>query len=959
MTRDEFLDRLFQQPKNENPNLEILHRLILVVYYAWFRVNGQSPASDVPLKDYVFDAKRIIIDLNELSEEKRKKFDHWFWEQNIPTAEHAFLSSAGSMNYRGYTVELLLSFWGRVINWIFYQKKSYLWSLSPLELTTDYQLNSLEICNGSRGLLIGLNQFGLPPENGQYQPVEEQETKPLINTKRVMITDKIVDYLAGLDLSGIDFRELIEKKHPFSIDVQSMKHRYKAMNEFRKVHHFDLAPPWYMRFYRWTLNTLGTIAANIKSFLLPSETSSAPISEPPWYNRFFKAMLHLFSDVLNKIESLTQKIFLHQDPVLPPPPANKSVEKVLKPNKFKLFSTYEKLQLFRHIENGKILVMEEKKAPTLMALSGGGAKLFSQLGSVKAALDHNIQPVKFSGSSAGAIVALLCYIGYSVEEINIFFSQLKKENVIYFNIDREGIYDTQALKAALDYMLTRKVTEIIDKYNLIRSENGRKLLQEIYKEGFLSFNSLRLLHEAHPDCGIKEELTVTITNKEQSKTFYISYKSEWGHLEVTKTVRGSTAYPGAIKSIRFPELMQQPGEYNESYCTDGGLLCNLPTEVYPDTGETFLKSVHNTDLGLLALQYDNGPEKEVLSHLIANFYNNTFGKLFWNWVYGFLTGVKNPVTAWRNELEKIRSLSMLIVLIHTGKITATDFKLTHKDREDLYQNGYEAMKTYLNPRMNGKEYVEGIYDIFSSLEELAFYCCYRGFEGQFDWVCSLLDSTGKKLSLPENVREIYFSSSKDKANKKTPPKSDNTIKKVDIDKLYDNNRLFINIHPIFLKIPNHWVDKKDEDFLLEGKHSLCLESPLLPLRFFNCFMGKRHILFAVFIEILANKQLTPEIEPLPTEAWCKLLEQFYHILDNDTVNPRNKICNAEEFYHKWQLSFPQIKIVLDLAAKKDWQRLRAIMAAFKANVNPLLDSCTEGEEELIFLDDIPENSPRF
>jgi hypothetical protein len=55
------------------------------------------------------------------------------------------------------------------------------------------------------------------------------------------------------------------------------------------------------------------------------------------------------------------------------------------------------------------------------ALGGGGAKAFAQLGAIKALSEEGILPSYFSGSSMGAVNAILLASGYTVQEIEDFY----------------------------------------------------------------------------------------------------------------------------------------------------------------------------------------------------------------------------------------------------------------------------------------------------------------------------------------------------------------------------------------------------------------------------------------------------------------------------------------------------------------------------------------------------------
>lgn len=207
---------------------------MLTVHLGWFRINGLSPDKKYTLCDYLLDDERLIIDFTRMSEPTREKFLKWFLKPHRSEASEALLSGVATNNYRGYTAEVGLSKWGRIINFLFHRKKSYHWDLAS-EDNSDCLLSGIEICQDSHGLLVSLNQLFLEETATKYHQCHDNQSKPLRNCKRLLLTDDMVKKLMATDLESYDLDSAISQPHPFSIGVVSEAKRIQAMFEYRET----------------------------------------------------------------------------------------------------------------------------------------------------------------------------------------------------------------------------------------------------------------------------------------------------------------------------------------------------------------------------------------------------------------------------------------------------------------------------------------------------------------------------------------------------------------------------------------------------------------------------------------------------------------------------------------------------------------------------------------------------
>lgn len=192
-----------------------------------------------------------------------------------------------------------------------------------------------------------------------------------------------------------------------------------------------------------------------------------------------------------------------------------------------------------------------------LALSGGGAKGFSQIGVLRAIEEYGLTVDEIAGTSAGAIVGALYASGYSVNDIYTIVSDFVSAPSIFSDHSRN------------DVPIDRK----FDSYPLI-ADVGYKdheflLPKSIIETSRLNFTLMRYL--TGPIIAADRDfqrlpipLTLVVADVFKEKAIYITEG------DLALTVRASMAVPTA-----FP-----PVEMNGSLYMDGGIYNNLPTSVF-------------------------------------------------------------------------------------------------------------------------------------------------------------------------------------------------------------------------------------------------------------------------------------------------------------------------------------------------------------------------------------------
>jgi NTE family protein len=852
MTQQHVISQLLESDTRYPRNLELLKKIILTAYRGRFRVNNLSPDNGVTLGNYLFDEERVMFDYTRLSDHKRDLFKQWLLGAHQEEKKTVYLSRVHVNEYRGFTSEVALSWWGRLISW-FEDRFSEQWKITDLNLSLNYQLTGIEICHGEQGSLIGFNQFLAPGTGTKYKAVDDPQEEPLGNTKRVFITDALVDQLMMTDIKDINYESICKSPHPQSVEVTDLDARHEEMHDYRTIQRFIDLKPWYIRLWKWCAS-----------------------------------------------------LFTHQEDE---PVIKKTLVTTAEPT---LLYENETIKIYQREPTHEILVKEKRPEITNLVLCGGGAKIFAHVGVWKALCEANIRPVNFAGSSAGAIMSLLCYLGYSADEITDLFKHFRQEHLVFYEIDRNGLSDPHALKTALDYAIALKVKQIVAKYKVP------------YPQGKITFATLDALKKQCPGCGIGDELVVTATNKRLRQTRYFSLAKS-PSFEVSEAVKTSASFPVVYRGTVID------GEEH----TDGGVLSNLPTEAFPDDHSTLLESEFGNNLKVLAVQFDNGTERTAIDQ-IERVYRENF---FVNWVYGLLAGVKDPASAWEQDRMKLRKYAAQSIVVNVDNVSSYSVTIDDASRSRIIQNGYEAGNSYLNVRYNRKgeqtyENQEDMYSTFTSLGDLLSYCCYRGDKHWFEIVNNLIvqSTLPNRIALIRQsleLRQLYFSAptvaeSSVEVESNSVTFFGNAIPQEQPIINEDNHSLLVAIFPVFLKISQDFVRTNPDKRRLEAaRHSLTLHSPLRCLEHLTRMNGEVNIVLHIFINLLK------EFQDNPSSDIYNSLQDLQQLLYSDVA------LFKAEYYGNWDLSFQQCLRVLKLFNNDEFTSVSKLLSSLREREEPL------------------------
>lgn len=631
MQREEYLRQLLADEtaaSRNQPSITFLKKFILLCHLGRLRINGQSPNRAFHLSQYLLDDRRMLLDWSRLDKTHYRRLMKWL----ILEHQHHFkFRQRLAPSYlidesRGKPEEIRLGFWRRLFSSSLFRSHPSLYFETKL-FQDEYQLNNIDLCLSKNGMLVDLvSRFHVLPHEKNNVSDEYQDEGDLQNVKRLILTNSMVDSLFKHSIDTFDFDKQLTEPHPDAIDVISQSVRDKRIAAFRHNHRYVHKPSFIWR-----------LLVYLRDWFMGWARVKEPLGKPKVY----------------------QELCSEED-----------------------------IQIRLCAETGEVQVIEKRPETDTLVLSGGGAKVFAQLGALKALIAAGVNPKRYAGSSAGAILAMLLYLGYSIEEIEQKFQGMSDRILIRFNISMSGLSTTDHLKNAIVYLVRDKILQIIrDNPESFKSAEAQAFLDKEIHCDVITFNAVKKLKEFCPNAPIGDDLVVTATNASLRETVIFS-TDETPNMELAEAVKISGSLPFLYKHTPWGPF----------FLTDGGVLTNLPLSAVKGDVGTLLEHEDGANLGVLALQFDNGYENDVI-YSAKDVYRE--GRIK-NFIYGLLTGVKDPVSAWVRERWLLRTHACQSIIIPIGHVNASRFDLSKEEREQLIENGRIAALDYLGSRVSSK-----------------------------------------------------------------------------------------------------------------------------------------------------------------------------------------------------------------------------------------------------------------
>lgn len=208
-----------------------------------------------------------------------------------------------------------------------------------------------------------------------------------------------------------------------------------------------------------------------------------------------------------------------------------------------------------------------------LALSGGGARGFAQIGVLKAFEEAGINIYAISGTSIGSIVGGLYALGYSATELDS----------IVCSTDWEELLDITGSASRRELFIDQKISEDRSIFTL-RLDGFRPVIPTSFNEGLRLSNYLTLLSLKAPLSGISD---------------FDGLLMKYGAV-CTDLIKGRSV---VLKSGSISQVMRAsssvtfflaPTQIDSMILVDGGLISNIPVDVVRDLSADYIIAVNTT-----------------------------------------------------------------------------------------------------------------------------------------------------------------------------------------------------------------------------------------------------------------------------------------------------------------------------------------------------------------------------
>lgn len=341
------------------------------------------------------------------------------------------------------------------------------------------------------------------------------------------------------------------------------------------------------------------------------------------------------------------------------------------------------------------------KIKAYAVFDGGGIKGIAFAGALKAIENSDIEIIGYAGASSGALIAYLSSIGYDGEliykiltktnfisllnqptknELSIIKGVLKKRISIGWVGEKAGIIKKGFRLLKLNYCVSKADRKVFDQalkrltldYGLYNKDKVENLLKKLTLIKFKNHASIF----NNNGCFLSFSDHYKLTNKDFrviSTCLDDGNAIEFSHLKtpndcIIKALAASASYP----------IVFQPSNYNNTYITDGGLSCNLPTYTfYNDSFKRF---------PILAFDLVPKPSKNL----------NSISKPKINSFFSYIDSMINASLDASTNIISTVTGGFAVTIRLPQAIKATDFEIEDSIKKDLFTRGERYTRFIIN-----------------------------------------------------------------------------------------------------------------------------------------------------------------------------------------------------------------------------------------------------------------------
>ncbi len=298
--------------------------------------------------------------------------------------------------------------------------------------------------------------------------------------------------------------------------------------------------------------------------------------------------------------------------------------------------------------------------------AGGGVKGAAFAGCVKAAEEKGVEFIGYGGASAGSIVALLCTVGYSSDELKGIlvdkpFTELldgpMDEVKVLRDIPRmleKGIFRAGI---AIWWRHVALIERITERLGLNGGGTLRAFLEARVREKFPELDdvpNITFRHLSEIGCPDLKVLTSDLLNRRPLVYSVDNHPEAY----VVDAVRASISYP----------FVFEPVTIGDRRLVDGGVSCNLPLSL-------FYRERRATNVPVIAFDLVPAPDPVPATYGLAHYLNDMTA-----------TALESSESLlW----EIVEGIYHVVIQVPDG-IRTLDFDLSKAQRQSLYDEGLRA-----------------------------------------------------------------------------------------------------------------------------------------------------------------------------------------------------------------------------------------------------------------------------
>jgi NTE family protein len=336
-----------------------------------------------------------------------------------------------------------------------------------------------------------------------------------------------------------------------------------------------------------------------------------------------------------------------------------------------------------------------QKTPVDLVFQGGGIKGIGLVGAYSVLEERGYRPKNMAGASAGAIVAALVAAGYSAEEL---YEVMKKIPLKDFKDKawEDGFF--KFISVPLSIFKDKGIYEGTEFFEWIKKVLHKKLQEKDLLGEELTFGDLRRndLPEGAPPV-YRYKLQVIVSDTTEKNMVVLPRDAQLlgienpDDLSVARAVRMSMSIPLYFEPVRH----RNPETGREHLIVDGGMLSNFPVWLFDVKENQVEREARQPTFGLKLMEKD--PRQSFVKPGSASDVPGVEGSKHSerittiDYLWSLVATMMEAHDRLYIEAKKFKTT----IGIDTIGVNTTEFSLSDKRKDDLYESGRKAAEEFL------------------------------------------------------------------------------------------------------------------------------------------------------------------------------------------------------------------------------------------------------------------------